>query len=289
MTRNGPAFTYNRMRPDFDENRQGKMQNENPLTLINTTDAGRGEHGRKARNLLLGATLAALALMFAPFVLGYVFGANVGLTMYRINTVLLYPLRLFITFVHESGHALAALLTGNHVASLAIKPNGEGVTMATQNFLSAWVIDSAGYLGTAIFGAVMLQVGRLRKLQAPGRTALYFASAALALITLLWGWHDPFTLAVGFGLSAACFALARFLSPAAANFAAAFIAVQCSLNAISDIGILLSLTTGGEMQNDAGNMAKTYALPATLWGAIWAATALIVLVIGLRSYWRATK
>ena len=266
---------------------------ENPLTLTNNTlavnAAARGEHGRRARNMLLAATLVALGLMFAPFVLALLFGQNAGLIMREINAVLLYPLRLFITFVHESGHALAALLTGNHVASLRVMPNGEGVTMATQNLLSAWIIDSAGYLGTAIFGAVMLQVGRLRKLQAPGRAALYFASAALLIITLLWGWHDLFTLAVGFGMAGLCFALARFLSPAAANFAAAFLAVQCSLNAISDIGILLSLTTGGEMQNDAGNMAKTYALPATLWAALWATAALIVLCVGLRSYWRATK
>lgn len=261
--------------------------NTNQLTI--TQAAAQGEHGRKARSLLLAATLVALGMMFAPYLLAFFFGGRVGMAMYQINTVLLYPLRLFITFVHESGHALAALLTGNQVASLAVSPNGEGVTMTTQNFFSAWVIDSAGYLGTALFGAAMLQVGRLRKLQAPGRTALYFASAALTIITLLWGWHDPFTMLVGFGLAGTCFALGRFLRPAAANFAAAFIAVQCGLNAISDIGILLSLTTGGEMKNDAGNMAKMYALPATLWGALWAITALVILCVGLRSYWKATK
>ena len=261
--------------------------NSNPLTI--TQAATQGDHGRRARNLLLAATLVTLGMMLAPYLLALCFGGRVGMTMYQINAVLLYPLRLFITFVHESGHALAALLTGNQVASLAVSPNGEGVTMTTQNFFSAWVIDSAGYLGTAVFGAAMLQVGRLKKLQAPGRAALYFASATLALLTLLWGWHDLFTLLVGFGLAAACFAMARFLRPAAANFAAAFIAVQCSLNAVSDIRILLSLTTTGSMENDAGNMAKMYGLPATLWGILWAGAALVILFVGLRSYWRATK
>ena len=263
------------------------MTNENSLTLQNSS--ARGEHGRRARNLLLAASLVALGMMFAPFLLGFLFGANAALMMRQVNQIALYPLRLFITFVHESGHAMAALLTGNRVVSLQIMPNGEGVTMASQNVVSAWIIDSAGYVGTAIFGAIMLQVGRLRKLQAPGKTALYFAAAALLAITLLWGWHDPFTLAVGFGLAGTCFALARFLPSAAANFAAAFLAIQCGLNSLSDIGILLSLTTGGEMQNDAGNMAKTYLLPATLWAALWAISALLILAVGLRSYWRATK
>ena len=264
------------------------MTTNNPLTLQNVSAANR-DAGRRARNLLFAATLAALGLMFAPYLLGFLFGGNAALTMYRVNQVLLYPLRLFITFVHESGHALAALLTGNQVASLRVMPNGEGVTMATQNVATAWLIDSAGYLGAAVFGAIMLQVGRLRRLQSPGKAALNFAAVALLGITLLWGWRDLFTLIVGFGLAGMCFAMARFLKPAAANFAAAFLAIQCSLNSLSDIGILLSLTTGGEMQNDAGNMAKTYLLPATLWAVLWAAAALIVLAVGLCSYWRATK
>ena len=66
---------------------------------------------KRSRTLLLWATLITLALNFVPYA-----------------SLLLYPLRLFITFVHESGHALAFTLTGGDVQSLAVHPDTSGVT-----------------------------------------------------------------------------------------------------------------------------------------------------------------
>jgi hypothetical protein len=48
----------------------------------------------QVRTLLI-ATLITLALWFIPFA-----------------SVLTYPFRLFVTFIHEGGHALAACLNG---------------------------------------------------------------------------------------------------------------------------------------------------------------------------------
>ena len=45
--------------------------------------------------------------------------------------VLTYPFRLFVTFIHEGGHAIAALLTGNSVASLSVASDGSGLTYST--------------------------------------------------------------------------------------------------------------------------------------------------------------
>src|SRR5215218_6854870 len=42
----------------------------------------------------------------------------------------LYPFRLFTTWVHESGHAVATLLVGGHVSSIVIRPDGSGVTQS---------------------------------------------------------------------------------------------------------------------------------------------------------------
>ena len=49
---------------------------------------------RDARNYLLGASALSIILSFIPF-------AN----------LLVYPFKLFVTFIHEGGHALAALAT----------------------------------------------------------------------------------------------------------------------------------------------------------------------------------
>ncbi|MCV4726302.1 M50 family metallopeptidase, partial [Escherichia coli] len=64
-------------------------------------------------NLLLAATAISLLIwlisLFFPF-FGY----------------LLYPLRLFATFVHEGGHAIAGIISGSDVSSLTVSPDGSG-------------------------------------------------------------------------------------------------------------------------------------------------------------------
>jgi hypothetical protein len=62
----------------------------------------------QALTLLIAATLSVL-LWFIPYA-----------------EFLSYPFRIFVTFIHEGGHAIAALLTGNSVASMAIAPNASG-------------------------------------------------------------------------------------------------------------------------------------------------------------------
>src|SRR3954452_21654484 len=90
----------------------------------------------QALTLLVAAALS-IALWFIPFA-----------------EVLTYPFRIFVTFIHEGGHALAALLTGNSVSSLTIAMNGNGETYTTHGGLfSQMLISSAGYLGAMSFGA----------------------------------------------------------------------------------------------------------------------------------------
>src|SRR5206468_4921230 len=96
-----------------------------------------------ARRLLVAATAAALILNFIP-------GAEIAF----------YPLRLFATFVHEGGHALATILTGGSVESIALARDGSGVTLSRGGFLP--LIYSAGYLGTAAIGALALLMSRRR-------------------------------------------------------------------------------------------------------------------------------
>jgi hypothetical protein len=67
---------------------------------------------------------------------------------------LLYPLRLFVTFIHESGHGLAAILTGGSLDSFEVFANGTGLARTSGGNLA--IILPAGYLGAALFGSVLL-------------------------------------------------------------------------------------------------------------------------------------
>src|SRR5438093_11199892 len=71
--------------------------------------------------------------------------------------ILSYPFRIFVTFIHEGGHAVAALLTGNSVQSLSVAMNASGETYTTKGGrFSQMLVSSAGYLGAMSLGALLL-------------------------------------------------------------------------------------------------------------------------------------
>src|SRR2546425_9582625 len=95
---------------------------------------------RPQATALLIAAAISIALWFIPFA-----------------EVLTFPFRIFVTFIHEGGHALAALVTGNSVQSLSVSMNASGETYTTQGgTFSQMFVSSAGYLGAMAFGAVLL-------------------------------------------------------------------------------------------------------------------------------------
>jgi hypothetical protein len=231
-------------------------------------------HGVKARQVLLFATVLTVILNFVPYA-----------------EFVLYPIRLFVTFVHEAGHAVAALISGGSVHSLAVHKDGSGLTQTLINPIWGWLVWSGGYLGTAIFGAILLQIGRLGHRANAGRIALAIMGISLLVIAPLWGWRDisGFTLITGLSLGAILLAMAKFLPLRGSEFAATFLAVQCCLNALLDLKILLHLTAMGSAHNDAAFMAQHYALPAVFWAVLWGAVAAGILALSLRGYWRATQ
>src|SRR6266446_7347001 len=125
----------------------------------------------QAITLLLAAGLS-IALWFIPFA-----------------DIFSYPFRLFVTFIHEGGHALAALLTGNSVQSLSVAMNGSGETYTTQGgMFSQMLVSSAGYLGAMSFGALLLVLIR-RALAA--RIVLAGSALLIAGLTLIFGIIKP--------------------------------------------------------------------------------------------------
>src|SRR5438046_5929645 len=93
----------------------------------------------QAATLILAAIISVI-LWFIPFA-----------------EILTYPFRIFVTFIHEGGHAIAALLTGNSVESLSIATNASGETYTSQGgTISRMFVASAGYLGSMTFGALLL-------------------------------------------------------------------------------------------------------------------------------------
>ncbi len=230
------------------------------------------EDARESVRTLLISVGLAVALSFVPY-------AN----------LLLYPFRLFVTFIHEGGHAVAALATGNSVQSLSIATDGSGEVMATHDgFLSGLFISSAGYLGATLYGAALLVLIR-HKIAA--RAILIATAIFIGLMSLRFGYSNPFTLVSGIVLSGALLLAAKHAQERIANFLLSFVAVQCVLNALFDLRTLLNLSSPMEAQvhTDALNMAQATGIPAIVWALLWIGISLGLLRLALRSYIAAPK
>lgn len=231
----------------------------------------------QAMTLLIAATISVV-LWFIPFA-----------------EVLTYPFRIFVTFIHEGGHAIAALVTGNSVASLSVAMNASGETYTTQGGLvSQFFISSAGYIGSMAFGALLLIL--IRRAVA-ARLVLLGSAAVIFALTMIYGFFKPlfswgswsgipFTLLAGIFLTAGLVLIARFATAKVATFFVSFLAVQCVLNALLDLKTVFFLATpfAPTVSTDAVNMANVTGIPAIFWSALWITLALGILWFAMRMY-----
>jgi hypothetical protein len=229
---------------------------------------------------LLAATAISLLLWFIP-----------------MAWVLYYPFEIFVTFIHEGGHALAAVLMGRSVNYMWVATNTEGLTVSTGqgSMLSQMFISSAGYLGAMVYGALLLVL--IRKAVA-ARIVLLVSGLYIFALTMIFGLIKPvlsfdglsgvpFTLVAGIVLSAALVLIAKFASARVATFFMSFLAVQCVLNALFDLKDLFSLSSpfgSALVHTDAVNMANATGIPAIFWAAFWIMLALGILWFVMRLY-----
>jgi hypothetical protein len=239
---------------------------------------GISRDARPQATVLLTAAVISIVLWFIPFA--------------EIAT---YPFRIFVTFIHEGGHAIAALLTGNSVESLSIATNASGETYTSQGgTISQMFVASAGYLGSMAFGAFLLVL--IRKTIA-ARVVLIGSAALVFALTLIYGLIKPamsgvvssalpFTILAGTLLTLGLIAIARYASARVAAFFVSFLAVQCILNALLDLKTVFFLSSpfAPSVPTDAVNMANATGIPAFVWAVIWIGIAVGILAIAMRLY-----
>ncbi len=233
---------------------------------------------RPQATLLLTAAVISIVLWFIPFA-----------------EIVTYPFRIFVTFIHEGGHAIAALLTGNSVESLSIATNASGETYTSGGGRFSQVfVASAGYLGSMAFGAFLLVL--IRKAIA-ARIVLIGSATLIFGLTLIYGLIKPamsgvvssalpFTILAGTLLSVGLIAVAKYATARVATFFVSFLAVQCVLNALLDLKTVFYLSSpfGPNVPTDAVNMANATGIPALFWSVAWIVIAFGILAITMRLY-----
>ena len=196
---------------------------------------------------------------------------------------ILYPFKLFATWLHEMAHGITMLLVGAGFDHLEMYRDTSGLAYGARavGTTAKAIIASAGYVGTAAFGAVFLVLGQGQR---GARSILGALAAALALSAILWVEGTFAIAAVGIG-AAAFAALSALSGERVATFAINFVAAQACANAILDIRVLFrsNLVVGGEVVvSDAHNMAAASFGSPSLWAVVWLAWSLALFFVALR-------
>ena len=107
---------------------------------------------------------------------------------------LLYPFRLFATWVHECSHAVMTVLVGGRVTSVTIAPDTSGLTLSLVpvSRLPSALVASAGYLGAALVGCLLMAATRVEK-RARG---ILLALGIVMIFTVVVWMRNAFGIAV---------------------------------------------------------------------------------------------
>lgn len=197
------------------------------------------------------------------------------------DTWLTYPVQLLVVFVHECGHALAAILTGGEVRSLEVRSNlsGEARTAGGIPFL----ILQAGYLASALFGAVLM-VAATRPRSARHTLLVIAVLLAGCGVAFSAGGLSP-TLLFSLLVATLFAAAARTAPEPAVTWGLIYLATVSALYALLDIRQDV-LQWNGRGVSDATLLATRTGIPAIVWGVAWALIALAMMAAAFRKILR---
>jgi hypothetical protein len=186
----------------------------------------------------------------------------------------LYPFRLFVTFVHEAGHSLMAVLTGGSVESFIVYENGTGVANVAGG--NHFFILPAGYLGAAFFGAMLFYLSNT----VPQSRVISVVLGGLLILTSLLLRANGIALIVGIVFGLFLIVVGYKANPTINKLLLDILAILTGLNAVLDLIYLTTNSTValGPVRNDAAAFSGlTLGIPAVFWAFVWALIAIAMM------------
>jgi hypothetical protein len=190
-------------------------------------------------------------------------------------TLAVYPLKIFVVFLHELSHAFAGALTGGHVDRITLNARQGGATYVSGG--NAFVMLSAGYLGSLLWGLLLLLAAQSRPKRA--RAVLGALACVLLVATVLFvrsGFGFLFGILFGFALLVA----SRRLSNGGIVVVLTVLGMTSALYALLDIRDDIIMRPG--VESDAHMLAQMTHIPTIVWGVLWAGIAVAACWLLLR-------
>lgn len=206
---------------------------------------------------LLLRIIVMLLIYFAITYLGGDFGRK-----------MMYPIRLLVTFLHEFGHAVGALLTGGSVENVQINADGSGFTRTAGG--SRPIILMGGYLGSALLGNMLLFIGARAR---PFVNVFSFLLAGAMLITSI-AWYNSIFTSITLILFAGLILLLTLKTKFARD-------ILLFLGLASIIYIIQDFNVGPS--SDLSHYAQVMGVfPPQVWMYIWLGLAIVLLIVNIR-------
>ena len=192
-----------------------------------------------------------------------------GLLWILWDTAIIYPLKIFVVLLHEVSHAAAAVATGGTVERILLDVNQGGVAYTRGG--NAFLILSAGYLGSLLWGALFILLAFSRWLKP--RWIMSGVGISVLLLTLFLV-RSYFGFGFGILFSVALLAGAKYLSQGVNRGFLLGLGLTSALYAILDIKS--DVLDRPHLQSDAAMLAEMTGIPTAAWGLLWIGIALLV-------------
>ncbi len=189
--------------------------------------------------------------------------------------MILYPVMLLVTFLHEFGHAVGAVITGGKVVALGIEPDGSGVTKTIGGWRS--IILMGGYIGSAIFGNLLFYIG-VKKPQYSSY-ALYTLALFMGVSGFVW-FETVFTTGFLLVFGIALIFIVQYTS--IDRWVLMFLGMACIIYIVQDFNVGPS--------SDLEAYADLFVVvPSFVWMYIWLIIVVLLSFYNLRLIFKSKK
>ena len=191
-----------------------------------------------------------------------------GAIWFLWDTPAVYPLKVFVVLLHEISHALVAVATGGTIERIVLDPYQGGACYCPGG--NAFLTLSAGYLGSLVWGGLLVSAGQLKLINSrwvTGAAGLLVIGLTLAYVRSTFGFW--FGLAFGSVLVMG----AVKLSAAVNKGILLTLGLTSCLYAILDIKS--DVLDRPEVRSDAAMLGDITGIPTMVWGGLWITVALL--------------
>jgi hypothetical protein len=199
------------------------------------------------------------------FLLG--FGLYFGVLWFLWDTPVVYPLKIFVVLLHEVSHAMMSVATGGSIDRIILDPMQGGACYCPGG--NAFLTLSAGYLGSLLWGGLLLSAARRSRVKSQWVNGLIGALViGLTILYVRNGFGLVFGLLFGLGM----IVVSRKLGDEVNRPLLLTLGLTSALYAILDIKS--DILDRPEARSDAFMLSEITGIRTAVWGAIWIALAL---------------